>query len=150
MLGVLTKTQSEQILRSEVFGRIGCYADGRVYVVPVTYAFDGAYIYAHSKEGLKIQMMRKNPKVCFQVDRMENMANWRSVIVWGKYEELNTKRSQENAMKIVKDRLTPLVLSESVVPSHSVPDPRRVVKELKAVAYRISVIEVTGRYEKNG
>jgi nitroimidazol reductase NimA-like FMN-containing flavoprotein (pyridoxamine 5'-phosphate oxidase superfamily) len=74
MLGELTKDQSEQVLWSEVLGRIGCYTDGRVYVVPVTYAFDGAYIYAHSKEGLKIQMMRKNPMVCFQVDQMENMA----------------------------------------------------------------------------
>ena len=61
-------------------GRIGCYADNEIYVVPITYAYQDGFIYAHSKEGKKVQMMRQNPKVCFQVDAMENMTNWRSVI----------------------------------------------------------------------
>lgn len=148
MLGVLTNDQCMQVLRSEVLGRIGCYDNGKVYVVPITFVFDGEFIYAHSKEGLKIKMMRKNPKVCCQVDRVENMANWRSVIVQGKYEELKTKEKQENAMKILKDRLTPMLLSESVRPSHGILDPRRVVKELKAVAFRISISELSGRYER--
>lgn len=148
MLGVLTNNQCKQVLRSEVLGRIGCYDNGKVYVVPITFIFDGEFIYAHSKEGLKIKMMRKNPKVCFQFDRVENMANWRSVIVQGKYEELKTKEKQENAMKILKDRLTPILLSESVRPSHGILDPRRVVKELKAIAFRISISELSGRYER--
>lgn len=149
MIDILTQDQCKQVLKTEVLGRIGCYANSKVYVVPVTYVYEGGYIYAHSKEGLKIQMMRKNPKVCFQVDRMENMVNWRSVIVWGKYEELKTKEGQANAMKILKDRLTPIMLSESVRPSHKANDPRVVMKELKAVAYRIAVKEITGRYEKS-
>jgi uncharacterized protein len=82
MLGQLTTEQCEQILASEVVGRIGCYADHEVNIVPVTYVFDKGFVYAHSKEGHKINMMRKNPKVCFQVDRIENMASWRSVIGW--------------------------------------------------------------------
>ncbi len=147
MLGALTKEQSEQVLRSEVIGRLGCYAEGKVYVVPITYVFDGKYIYAHSKEGLKIQMMRKNPKVCFEVDRIDNMANWRSVIVWGKYEELKEK-DQEKAMKFLKDRLAPLLLSESVKPTHSTLGPETVIKQRKAVAFRISATEITGRFEK--
>jgi uncharacterized protein len=149
MIGILTQDQCKQVLKTEVLGRIGCYADGKVYVVPVTYVFEDDFIYAHAKEGLKIRMMRKNSKVCFQVDRIENMVNWRSVIVWGKYEELKTKDGQTNAMKVLKDRLTPILLSESVRPSHKVTDPRVVSKELKAIAYRISVKEISGRYEKS-
>lgn len=114
MLGELTKEQSFQVLKSEVMGRIGCYdADGGVYIVPITYVFDCKFIYAHSKEGLKIQLMRKNPRVCFQVDCIENMANWRSVIAWGEYEELKGN-NYDKAMKILKDRLAPLMISESV------------------------------------
>jgi uncharacterized protein len=149
MIDILTQDQCKQVLKTEVLGRIGCYANGKVYVVPVTYVFEGGYIYAHSKEGLKIHMMRKNPKVCFQVDRIENMVNWRSVMVWGKYEELKTKEGQSNAIKILKDRLTPILLSESVRPSSKMTDPRLVMKELKAVAYRISVKEISGRYERS-
>jgi len=32
--------------------------------------------------------MRKNPEVCFQLDVIENLASWRSVICWGTFEEL--------------------------------------------------------------
>lgn len=32
--------------------------------------------------------MRANPEVCSQVDEIDDMANWRSVIAWGRYEEL--------------------------------------------------------------
>jgi uncharacterized protein len=149
MLGTLSKTQIDHVLDSQVIGRIGCYADGRVLVVPITYAFDGECIYAHSKDGMKIKMMRKNPKVCFEVDVMDNMANWRSVILWGEYEELKDAASQEKGMKILIDRLKPLVASETVYSDeHHSMRPQMVEKEVKAIVYRIKILESSGRYEK--
>ena len=59
MLGNLTNEQIESVLRNAVIGRIGCCADKRVFVVPITYAYAGGYIYGHSAEGMKILMMRK-------------------------------------------------------------------------------------------
>lgn len=149
MLGVLSREQSEHVLRSELLGRIGCYASGKVYIVPVTYVFTNNYIYAHSKEGLKIKIMRKNPKVCFEVESRENMGNWRSVIAWGKYEELKTLSGQNKAMKILNDRLLPFLVSESVKPAQVKDPPLQVEKEFKPVIYRISVEEISGRYEKS-
>lgn len=48
MLGVLTTEEIEAVLRSEVIGRIGCRGNDRVYVVPITYAYDGEAVYAHA------------------------------------------------------------------------------------------------------
>ena len=149
MLGKLTDAQIEQVLHTQFVGRIGCSSDNKMYVVPVTYAYHDGYVYAHSKEGMKIQFMRKNPAVCFQVDAMENMSNWRSVIVWGEYEELKTEQEQKTGMKILVDRLTPFMASETVRPSHHSHAPEIVEKSLKAVAYRIKVIESSGRFEKS-
>jgi uncharacterized protein len=149
MLGELYKAQIDNILHSQVIGRVGCYANGKMYVVPITYAYDGKYVYGHSKEGLKIRMMRKNPKVCFEVDVMENMANWRSVIGWGLYEELKDTDEQAKGMKILRDRFDPLTASETLRPHHS-QRPQMVVKEVKAIVYRIKLVECTGRYEKFG
>jgi uncharacterized protein len=117
MLGQLTDKQIDHVLYSQIIGRIGCYSEGEMYIVPLTYVYDKGYIYAHSKEGLKVQMMRNNPNVCFQVDSMENMTNWRSVILWGEYEELTTEKDQKAGMKIMVDRLTPFLTSEAVRPS---------------------------------
>jgi len=62
MLGILETDQIEDLLGSQVVGRIGCHADDLTYVVPVSYAYDGSCIYAHSEEGMKIAIMRKNPQ----------------------------------------------------------------------------------------
>lgn len=150
MLGKLTDIQIDHLLRSQIVGRIGCRDEKRIYVVPVTYVYhDDGYIYAHSKEGMKVRLMRTNPDVCFQVDAMENMSNWRSVIVWGRYEELKTEQEQSAGMKIMVDRLAPFITSETVRPSHGSSHPPELVeKGFKAVAYRIKVMEKTGRFEK--
>jgi uncharacterized protein len=149
MLGKLTDAQIDQVLHAQSLGRIGCYANQKIYVVPVTYVFHDGYIYAHSKEGLKVKMMRENPKVCFQVDAVENMTNWRSVIVWGQYEELKSESQQQAGMSIMMDRLAPFITSETVRASHDFSHaPEKIEKRFKAVAYRIKVTEKTGRFEK--
>lgn len=148
MLGELTKEQIDQILNSQAVGRLGCYAQDQIYVVPVTYAYDGKFIYAHSKEGLKINMMRENKDVCFEVDVMENMANWRSVIVWGTYEELHDEVTRSQAMKILENKMKPLLTSETVKPHRQTMAPHVIEKERKSIAYRIRVKRKTGRFEK--
>lgn len=148
MVGSLTHSQMEHVLQSQLVGRIACNAGHRLYVVPVSYAYQDGYIYAHSKEGLKIAMMRKNPEVCFQVDVIEDMTNWRSVIVWGTYEELERGNEQKNALRIIIDRFVPYTTSESVRPHGFLRAPEVIEKERKAVVYRIKVLEMTGRFEK--
>ena len=150
MLGELNTEQIELLLKSEVIGRIGCCADNKVYVVPVTYAYDGTYVYAHSKEGLKVRMMRKSPEVCFEVDQMQNMANWQSVIASGKFEELEDDEARMKGMQFLMNRLKPLMTSESAQPSHGFSGSHELdVHGLQAVVFRIKLIEKTGRFEKS-
>ena len=92
--------------------------------------------------------MRENPEVCFQVDAIENMTNWRSAILWGRYEELKSDIDQQKGMKILADRLAPFNLSETVRP-HDSSDATELQKgRLRAAAYRILITEKTGRFEK--
>ena len=79
MLGTLSSAEIEDLLRAEVVARLGCHAEGRTYVVPVTYAYDADAVLVQSADGLKVRMMRQNPLVCVEVDHVDNLANWRSV-----------------------------------------------------------------------
>ena len=99
MFGKLNTEDVEALLHQQMVGRIGCQADDRIYVVPISYAYDGTYIYGHALEGMKIFAMRKNPHVCFEVDNLKNLANWQSVISWGVYEELNDDTERYHALK---------------------------------------------------
>ncbi|GHN02679.1 hypothetical protein WSM22_41680 [Cytophagales bacterium WSM2-2] len=151
MIGELTNNQIDQVLHSQAVGRIACYTNDKPYIVPVTYAFDGEYLYLHSREGMKIKMMRKNPVVCFEVDIIENMANWRSVIIWGRYEELKKETDRQRAAKILKERVLPLQTSETVSrPAEGTNPPLVVEKKQRAIIYRIRITEKTGRFEKSG
>lgn len=148
MLGHLNSKQIEHVLQSSIIGRIGCHADNMTYVVPVTYAYDGTYIYGHTKEGLKINMMRKNPMVCFEVDIIENMSNWRSVIASGEFEELKIPEKRKEGMKILMDKVMPLMTGETTI-SHSMSDShQKTIEAMKGVVYRIELTRKTGRYEK--
>ena len=149
MIGTLTNEQMEHVLQSGLIGRIGCSDETGVYIVPVTYAFHDKSIYVHSREGLKIQIMRKNPQVCLEVDSIESMTNWRCVIVHGKFKELKEEAAYAKGFKILKDRLMPYLLSETMRPQGFGQTPQGVEKERKPVVYRIEITRMTGRYEKN-
>jgi uncharacterized protein len=141
VLGTLDQKQVDHLLHSETVGRIGVHADGRTYVVPTTYVYDGDAIYGHAAEGLKVRMMRASRSVCFEVDHIEDMANWRSVIAWGTYEELSGDVAIA-AMNLLRSRLAPLTTSETAGPAG------RAARDGVEVAYRIRLTERTGRFEK--
>ena len=149
MVGILNNTQIAKVIIENNIGRLGCHADGITYVVPISYAYDGGFIYARTFEGMKISMMRKNPEVCFQIDEMENMANWKSVIAWGKFEELTLEDERSAGLQKLIARILPEISSETVKLSPEWPFPTDDYTSIKGIVFRIKLTEKTGRYEVN-
>lgn len=145
MLGELTEHEIERLLHDEVLARIGCHATGLTYVVPVTYAYDGESMVGHSRDGMKLRMMRENPDVCVEVDHMDDLANWRSVIAWGRYEELIGVEAIKAMQKLVL-RMTPLLTSETAISTHGLGSSHTSTE--RAALYRIRLTRKTGRFER--
>jgi uncharacterized protein len=141
MLGELNQTEIEGLLHENVIGRIGCHAFGRTYVVPITYAYDGDAIYARSAEGMKVHMMRENPRVCFEVDVMDGMANWESVIASGVFQELHGDDARERFLWLADELASRLEgpPGETVHPNADA-EP--------GVVYKIVLEEKQGRFER--
>ena len=144
MLGELNKREIIDLLDDQVIGRLGCHANGETYVVPVNYVYRNEAIYAHSGIGKKIAMMRENPNVCFQVDALANSFKWKSVILWGVYEELQGEERQQ-AMQGIIHRIMPLTNQPSEGSSHGI-DPGQ---HGNLIVYRIRIKEATGRFESH-
>ena len=137
-IGKLGNTDALAILREGTLGRLGCIASGWPYVVPVNYFFDGKDIYIHTLPGKKLDALRANPRVCLQVDEIRDSYNWRSVIVYGTFEEVSNKETQENVLIKLYGRLPPMTPVES-----------RMVKGMNVtIVFRIKVEEVTGMAEE--
>ncbi|GAB5525895.1 MAG: pyridoxamine 5'-phosphate oxidase family protein [Roseivirga sp.] len=148
MLGVLNNEQIDTLLRSELVGRIGCHGEGMTYIVPVAYAYDGENIYGHTREGLKTKLIGQNPAVCFQVDAIDDMANWRSVILHGKFEKLEGQASKD-ALQLLANRMMPFRNGESSLPKFGMEKLHRQRKSLSPfITYRIHILEKSGRFEK--
>jgi nitroimidazol reductase NimA-like FMN-containing flavoprotein (pyridoxamine 5'-phosphate oxidase superfamily) len=150
MLGELKSEEIEELLSTELTGRIGCHAEGRTYVVPITYTYEAGSVYCHSSEGLKIRMMRKNPVVCFEVDRVEDIGNWQSVIASGRFEELRGREAIA-AMDVLIARFSAFDRTRDLHPSFvlraSDAEPPR-ADGRSIVLFRIHLAEKTGRFER--
>lgn len=85
----MSQQECKELLSRVSIGRLACAQDNQPYVVPVGFSYEPpAHVYVFSTLGKKIEWMRKNPKVCLQVDEIGNRSNWDSVIVTGTYLEL--------------------------------------------------------------
>lgn len=150
MLGILRSQQVEELLKNQIVGRIGCHADGETYIVPISYAYDGTYIYCHTQEGKKIDMIRKNKRVCFEVDEMKDMANWKSVVVQGEFQELTDPQQRNAAMKTLLNRYFPIVSSVTIHLGKHWPFYSDDTADINGIVFRIAVKEKSGRFESAG
>lgn len=141
MLGDLSGGEIERLLHENIIGRVGCHAFGRTYIVPITYLYDGTDVFGHSREGMKLHMMRENPHVCFEVDDMDDLANWRSVIAWGTFRELHGDEAQDAMARLV-EYIEPKIDGPPGASAH----PTTLTEP--AVIYRIRLEEKTGRFER--
>jgi uncharacterized protein len=152
MIGKLTSEEIETLLHQQFVGHLACQDRDTVYVVPVSYAYEGGNIYCHTFEGQKVVMMRNNPKVCFQVDDMKDMANWKSVVTWGNFEEIDDEMERRKALHILSERRLPILSSITTHLGQTWPFTDEGVNALKGITglfFRILLKEKSGEYEKS-
>src|SRR5215207_1042600 len=131
---VLPAEGIEALLRTAIVGRIACCGhglsgDGRPYLVPLAYGYDGQAVYAHSGPGRKLELMRAEPRVTFEVDEAEAPDRWRSVIAEGTFEEIADPRQRDAALEVIYG-------------ADGIPD-----LGLQTVVFRIRLTSRSGRFE---
>jgi nitroimidazol reductase NimA-like FMN-containing flavoprotein (pyridoxamine 5'-phosphate oxidase superfamily) len=102
----------EEILRTATVCRLAVCQDDVPYVVPLSFGYEGNYLYFHSApEGRKIETIRANPKVCFEVDIDHELvpgktscgwtARYRSVIGFGQARLLEDATQKRRALDVI-------------------------------------------------
>jgi uncharacterized protein len=149
MLGTLNPGEIEQVLQEQIVGRIGCHSNDTTYIIPVSYAYDGENIIVRSRSGMKVDVMRNNPNVCFEVEEFANMGNWKTVISWGTFKEITDTEERRQALQILLQRRLPIIPSEMTQLSPNWPFKPEDVNTIEGVVYKIKLKEKTGRYESS-
>lgn len=83
----MTHGECVEMLEDAHFGHLACSDEGQPYVVPIYFAFHARVAYSFSMPGRKVEWMRRNPKVCLQVEEWPSKGSWRSVVLEGKFQE---------------------------------------------------------------
>jgi nitroimidazol reductase NimA-like FMN-containing flavoprotein (pyridoxamine 5'-phosphate oxidase superfamily) len=102
----------EQILRRATVCRLGLCDGDRPYVVPLSFGYQDNRLYFHSApEGRKMEIIRKNPHVCFEMDLDEECVGaevpcdwtvrYRSVIGFGTAHELEGVEEKRKALDVI-------------------------------------------------
>jgi nitroimidazol reductase NimA-like FMN-containing flavoprotein (pyridoxamine 5'-phosphate oxidase superfamily) len=132
--GNLSPSEATQLLAQSHLGRLGCIANGRPYVVPVHYYYDGSSIHIHSLPGWKVEALRSNPQACLQVDEIRDAYHWRSVLAFGTYQEVEDPAEREQILAALFRHLPHLSPVES----------KMTQVDGEAIVFRIRVEEITG------
>lgn len=105
MIQEMTRQMSINLLKSSHLGRIACAQGSQPYVVPFFFAYHESFIYSFATVGTRIEWMRANPLVCVEVERIASRHEWRTVVIFGRYQELPETPEFHGARVVAHDLL---------------------------------------------
>ena len=74
----------DEIIHRSLVCRLAMTDGVSPYVVPLCFDYDGKSLFFHcGAEGRKIDMLKKNNRVCFEIDHMEGVAKGGRACGWG-------------------------------------------------------------------
>jgi len=149
---LLTKEQILKFLHRSEVGRIGTFSeDGYPYIVPMHFVYFEDKIYLHGLPvGEKIDNIKQNPNVCFEVDEMLSLlhqgvenpcdvnSEFNSIIMQGHASIVENFDEKHKALSMIIEKLTPHLTEKEMPP-----------KMIKGTAViKIDIIKCIGRYYK--
>jgi hypothetical protein len=82
--------EAKEIIKKALVCRLAVCEDSNPYIIPVCFGYKNGFLYIHSApEGKKIEILKKNKKVCFEIDIIEDIVSSDLACEWDiKYESV--------------------------------------------------------------
>ena len=137
-LTTLDQAECEAVLARNVVGRLAFSLHDRVDIEPLHYVFSEGWLYGRTSPGSKLETLGHSRWVAFEVDEVEGLFDWRSVVVHGGFYTLVPAVSQREAatwlrgIEILRELLPETWAADDPVP-------------FRTVLFRIQTETLTGR-----
>ncbi len=106
------KKEIEQILKEAQVCRLGLFDDRVPYIVPMNFGYRDNVLYFHSAiSGRKIDILEKNPEICFEIDIPGELIsskeacswsmNYRSIMGEGRVQFIRDNNEKIEALNII-------------------------------------------------
>ena len=137
----LSRDEIEAMLLRNRVGRLAFAIHDRVDIQPIHYIYERGWLYGRTSEGEKIATLKHNQWVAFEVDEINDLFDWRSLVVHGSLWIMHPRgspRAEELWVKAAElvSRIVPGALTDE--------DP----VAFRQTLFRIAVGDVRGREAK--
>jgi nitroimidazol reductase NimA-like FMN-containing flavoprotein (pyridoxamine 5'-phosphate oxidase superfamily) len=142
---ITNRREIDSILQKATVCRIGFIDHETPYIVPLNFGYSNNCLYFHSApKGRKIELLEKNPLVCFEVDIHHELIttglpcqwsmNYESVIGYGTACFITDVEHKQKALHIIIDHYSP---------GSSYVFPEKKLKEVTVI--KIEISQMTGK-----
>jgi hypothetical protein len=91
----LTPAESEEMLARHAVGRLAYTFHDRVDVEPIGYSYDKGALVFRTAPGSKLETLAHHPWAALEIDEVDSLFDWRSVVVHGTVYTLEARGSEE-------------------------------------------------------
>jgi hypothetical protein len=131
MIGVLYPDEIESLLHRHHIGHLACLTADGPYVVPITYTYANGAVYGHTLPGRKLDAVRADRRISFEVEERASDTIWGSVVATGIFAELVDEEERTAALARLQGAL---------------PDDSRARDGGMGVVFRLRLTEKSGRF----
>lgn len=139
------------VLGNNHIARIGYIFGQSPFIIPITYYHDREEkcIISYSGEGHKIEAMRRYDIIALQVDEIESVQQWKSVLVQGRFEEMEGSDAKYYLHRFANGVNEVLSKKNKKVPKFIQDFSSKIDARGMPVVYRMVISEITGKYRND-
>ncbi len=81
---IISRDEIESIINKAFVCRLGMVDENGPYIVPLSFGYRENSLYFHcAKEGRKLDILKKNKRVCFEIDTDHEIVEFEKACKWG-------------------------------------------------------------------
>jgi nitroimidazol reductase NimA-like FMN-containing flavoprotein (pyridoxamine 5'-phosphate oxidase superfamily) len=146
----LQTSECVKLLSENYIGHLAFIVGKRPYITPITYFHDSEdkSILSYSAPGYKIEAMKRHEFVSLQVDDIHSMNRWRSVLVHGRFEQLEGSTAKKYLRRFSEGVQRTISKKENDAPKFIKDFSSKLQQRGIPIVYRIHITDIVGKYRK--
>src|SRR5205814_2195723 len=134
----LSRSECDELLKRNQVGRLAFTFHDRVDIEPVHYIYSDGWLHGRTSPGTKVATLLHHPWIAFEVDDVQGLFDWTSVVIHGVVYipdadgSAADKAAYAATLALIRELVPQALEADDPVPS-------------RQVLFRIHVDEVTGR-----
>ncbi|MEP7002411.1 MAG: pyridoxamine 5'-phosphate oxidase family protein [bacterium] len=130
------------MLRRSVVGRMAFSFHDRVDITPIHYVYADGWLYARTSHGAKMTTLRHSQWMAFEVDEVDGLFDWRSVVVHGTVHAIEP----DEGPHFVRWQKGVALLRKLIPETETVRDP----VPFRSIVFGIFIDSMSGRVSSSG